>query len=288
MDLKDILKPSTIEEALRVKNSLEHGLFLAGGTDLIIKLSKKDINTEYLIDLNSIEDLKKITESDSYIEIGSMITFSELREDSIIKKYFNLLTECAETMGSPQIRNMATIGGNIVNAGPAADGVPCIMALDGVLFFKSLSKLRTTTCLEYFENYANEKIKDDELLIKILIPKKNILSGFYKLGKRNSLSIARLSTSITLNVENNIINNISIALGAVGRYPIRAKKIEDKAIGKNISWLFEEEPLIMLENEVIDSIKGRKTMPFKKEAIKGVYKNALRRALSLDENERVI
>lgn len=288
MDLKDILKPSTIEEALRVKSSLEHGLFLAGGTDLIIKLSKKDINTEYLIDLNSIEDLKKITESDSYIEIGSMITFSELREDSIIKKYFNLLTECVETMGSPQIRNMATIGGNIVNAGPAADGVPCIMALDGVLFFKSLSKLRTTTCLEYFENYANEKIKDDELLIKILIPKKNILSGFYKLGKRNSLSIARLSTSITLNVENNIINNISIALGAVGRYPIRAKKIEDKAIGKNISWLFEEEPLIMLENEVIDSIKGRKTMPFKKEAIKGVYKNALRRALSLDENERGI
>ncbi|SCK04362.1 Nicotinate dehydrogenase FAD-subunit [uncultured Clostridium sp.] len=288
MDLKDILKPSTIEEALRVKSSLEHGLFLAGGTDLIIKLSKKDINTEYLIDLNSIEDLKKITESDSYIEIGSMITFSELREDSIIKKYFNLLTECAETMGSPQIRNMATIGGNIVNAGPAADGVPCIMALDGVLVFKSLSKLRTTTCLEYFENYANEKIKDDELLIKILIPKKNILSSFYKLGKRNSLSIARLSTSITLNVENNIINNISIALGAVGRYPIRAKKIEDKAIGKNISWLFEEEPLIMLENEVIDSIKGRKTMPFKKEAIKGVYKNALRRALSLDENERGI
>lgn len=288
MDLRDILKPSTIEESLTLKSSLNNGLFLAGGTDLITKLNKKDINTEYLIDLNSIDNLKKITESDSYIEIGSMITFSKLRESSIIKKYFKILTDCAETMGSPQIRNMATIGGNIINAGPAADGVPCIMALDGILVFKSLNKLRTITCLEYFENYATEKIKADELLIKILIPKKNILSSFYKLGKRNSLSIARLSTSITLNVENNIINDISIALGAVGRYPFRAKKIEDKALGKNISWLFEEEPLIMLENEVIDSIKGRKTMPFKKEAIKGVYKSALRKALSLVENERMI
>ena len=177
MDLRDILKPSTIEESLTLKSSLNNGLFLAGGTDLITKLNKKDINTEYLIDLNSIDNLKKITESDSYIEIGSMITFSKLRESSIIKKYFKILTDCAETMGSPQIRNMATIGGNIINAGPAADGVPCIMALDGILVFKSLNKLRTITCLEYFENYATEKIKADELLIKILIPKKNILSS---------------------------------------------------------------------------------------------------------------
>ena len=85
MELKDIVKPSTIEEALALKNSLSTSSFLAGGTDLIIKLNKKDINTEYLIDLNSIDDLKNITENDSYIEIGSMTTFSKLRESLIIK-----------------------------------------------------------------------------------------------------------------------------------------------------------------------------------------------------------
>lgn len=288
MELKDIVKPSTIEEALALKNSLSTSSFLAGGTDLIIKLNKKDINTEYLIDLNSIDDLKNITENDSYIEIGSMTTFSKLRESLIIKKYFNSIIECAETMGSPQIRNMATIGGNIINAGPAADGIPSIMALNGILTFKSLDAVRTITCLDYFKNYSVERIKENELLTKILIPKKNILSGFYKLGKRNSLAIARLSTSIVLDTENDIIKNISISLGAVGRYPFRVEKIENLAKGKNVKWLFEDEVLMMLENEVVESIKGRKTVNFKKEAIKGVYKNALQRTLPLYKNEGMI
>lgn len=288
MELKDIVKPSTIEEALALKNSLSTISFLAGGTDLIIKLNKKDINTEYLIDLNSIDDLKNITENDSYIEIGSMNTFSKLRESLIIKKYFNSIIECAETMGSPQIRNMATIGGNIINAGPAADGIPCIMALNGILTFKSLDAVRNITCLDYFKNYSVERIKENELLTKILIPKKNILSGFYKLGKRNSLAIARLSTSIVLDTENDIIKNISISLGAVGRYPFRVEKIENLAKGKNVKWLFEDEVLMMLENEVVESIKGRKTVNFKKEAIKGVYKNALQRTLPLYKNEGMI
>ena len=126
------------------------------------------------------------------------------------------------------------------------------------------------------------------MLTKILIPKKNILSGFYKLGKRNSLAIARLSTSIVLDTENDIIKNISISLGAVGRYPFRVEKIENLAKGKNVKWLFEDEVLMMLENEVVESIKGRKTVNFKKEAIKGVYKNALQRTLPLYKNEGMI
>ena len=288
MELKDIVKPSTIEEALRLKKSLTTSLFLAGGTDLTLNIKKNEITTKYLIDLNVVDDLKIISENELYIEIGSMVTFSELRENLIIRKYLNSLVNCAETMGSPQIRNMATIGGNIINAGPAADGIPCIMALDGILTFKSLDKVRNITCVDYFKNYSAERIKANEVLTKILIPKKSILSGFYKLGKRNSLAIARLSTSIVLNIENDIIKDISISLGAVGRYPFRVEKTENLAKGKNISWLFDNEILTLLENEVVESIKGRKTMNFKKEAIKGVYKNALKMTLTLEKNERMI
>ena len=288
MELKDIVKPSTIEEALRLKKSLTTSLFLAGGTDLTLNIKKNEITTKYLIDLNVVDDLKIISENELYIEIGSMVTFSELRENLIIRKYLNSLVNCAETMGSPQIRNVATIGGNIINAGPAADGIPCIMALDGILTFKSLDKVRNITCVDYFKNYSAERIKANELLTKILIPKKSILSGFYKLGKRNSLAIARLSTSIVLNIENDIIKDISISLGAVGRYPFRVEKTENLAKGKNISWLFDNEILTLLENEVVESIKGRKTMNFKKEAIKGVYKNALKMTLTLEKNERMI
>lgn len=286
MELQDIVKPSTIEEALILKQYLTNSLFLAGGTDLILKIRKNEIATKYLIDLNIIDDLKVISINELYIEIGSMVTFSEIRENSIIKKYLNSLIECAQTMGSPQIRNMATIGGNIINASPSADAIPCIMALNGVLVFKSSHTVRNITCVDYFKNYSIEKVKENELLTKILIPKKNILSGFYKLGKRNSLAIARLSASIVLDKENDLIKNISIALGAVSRYPFRVNKIEDLSKDRSIAWLFEDEILTMLEYEVIESIKGRKTMNFKKEAIKGVYKNALQRTVALVKNER--
>lgn len=286
MELQDIVKPSTIEEALILKQYLTNSLFLAGGTDLILKIRKNEIATKYLIDLNIIDALKVISINELYIEIGSMVTFSEIRENSIIKKYLNSLIECAQTMGSPQIRNMATIGGNIINASPSADAIPCIMALNGVLVFKSSHTVRNITCVDYFKNYSIEKVKENELLTKILIPKKNILSGFYKLGKRNSLAIARLSASIVLDKENDLIKNISIALGAVSRYPFRVNKIEDLSKDRSIAWLFEDEILTMLEYEVIESIKGRKTMNFKKEAIKGVYKNALQRTVALVKNER--
>lgn len=281
MELKDIVNPSTIEEALMLKKSLTKSLFIAGGTDLILNIRNNKITTEYLIDLNRVDALKIISENEFYIEIGSMVTFEDLRENFIIKKHFNSLVNSAETMGSPQIRNMATIGGNIINAGPAADGIPCIMALNGILNFKSLDEDRNIACVDYFKNYQSERIKENELLTKILIPKKNILSGFYKLGKRNSLAIARLSTAIVLNRENDIIKNISISLGAVSRYPFRVEKIENIAKGRNVSWLFDDEILNLLENEVMESIKGRKTMNFKKEAIKGVYKNALKKTLNL-------
>lgn len=286
MELQDIVKPSTIEEALILKQYLTNSLFLAGGTDLILKIRKNEIATKYLIDLNIIDDLKVISINELYIEIGSMVTFSEIRENSIIKKYLNSLIECAQTMGSPQIRNMATIGGNIINASPSADAIPCIMALNGVLVFKSSHTVRNITCVDYFKNYSIEKVKENELLTKILIPKKSILSGFYKLGKRNSLAIARLSASIVLDKENDLIKNFSIALGAVSRYPFRVNKIEDLSKDRSIAWLFEDEILTMLEYEVIESIKGRKTMNFKKEAIKGVYKNALQRTVALVKNER--
>lgn len=279
MNIRDILKPSTIDEAKELKSNLNNSKYLAGGTDLVLNLRKDEISAEYLIDLRNINSLKKITQDEKYIAIGSMITFSMMKDSEIIKGRLKSLFECSSTMGSPQIRNMATIGGNIVNAGPAADGIPCIMALDGILVFESTNKIRKISCREYFEFYDINKAEDDELLTKILIPKKDMFSGFYKLGKRNSLSIARLSTAISLSVKEDKITSLSISLGAVSKYPLRISRLENEAVGKGIQWLFSEEPLTILEDEVYRSISGRKTMPFKKEAIKGVYKNALNNAL---------
>lgn len=272
----NFFKPNTIGETELLLDKYANSKLLAGGTDLILELKREKIKTENIIDMRRIAELKTIAEEKDKVILGSMVTFNQLLESSIIKNNFRSLSECAKSMGSPQIRNMATIGGNIINAGSAADIVPCIISLNGILVIESINGTRYISCENYFKNYSTEKIKDNELLMYINIPNKKEQSGYYKLGKRNSLAIARVSVAMSLKLKENIVENISICLGAVGRYPFKASEFEKQALGQNVEWLFTEEPLKLLENDVCESIKGRKTMPFKKEAIKGVYKEALR------------
>lgn len=279
MEMRGIFQPKTVEEAKTLMSEYPNSKLLAGGTDLVLGLRREEQSTQYLIDLGKISDLKAITEDAQEIALGSMVTFTQLRESELIKNNFNSLFECAKNMGSPQIRNAATIGGNIANAGSAADAIPCVMSLDGVLVIESINGIRRISCVDYFRDFSKEKIKSNEILTKIIIPKKNEKNGYYKLGKRNALAIARVSAALSLKLKGDIVESLSISLGAVGRYPFRAVELEKRAASKKLEWLFGEEALNILENEVYESIKGRKTMPFKKEAIKGVYKEALKIAL---------
>lgn len=277
--MHNYLKPNSIEDAKAMLDEYTNSKLLAGGTDLTLELKREKLTAENIIDLGRISELKTIADDADSITLGSMVTFTEVLGSSIIKNNFNSLIECAKNMGSPQIRNMATIGGNISNAGSAADVVPCVISLNGILEIESINGTRHISCEDYFKNYKTEKLRENEILIAVKIPKRNSLSGYYKLGKRNSLAIARVSAALSFVIDENRIKDISICLGAVGRYPFRASEFERQALGKNKEWLYTEEPLKLFENDVYESIKGRATMPFKKEAIKGVYKEALRTAL---------
>lgn len=279
MELLDFFQPSTIEEIKIIISENPNIRLLAGGTDLVLEIRRSKENIDYIMNLGNVAELKCISENEREVVLGSMTTFTDLLESNVIKNNFNSLIECSKHMGSPQIRNVATIGGNIVNAGSAADVIPCIMSLNGVLVIEALTDIRKISCEEYFRNYSTEKIKNHELLTKIIIPKNNSCSGYYKLGKRNALAIARISAAICLETLDGQVKNVNICLGAVGRYPFRLIELEKAAVDKEVNWLVSEEALRYIEHAVEESIKGRKTMPFKKEAIKGVFKNALSLAL---------
>lgn len=223
-----------------------------------------------------------IEEDENFICLGSMITFAELEENIKVRKYFNVLYECSKHMGSPQIRNVATIGGNVINAAPAADSIPCLISLDSEMIIESINGTRKIKVETYFKNYEKEKIKFDEILTKFIIPKKNNYSGYYKLGKRNSLAIARINVAVSLNVQDDIIKNISVAVGAAGRFPFKITQLENLLLNKNKANLLDNDVLNELENSVYNSIKGRSTADFKKEAVKGAYKHAINNALGIE------
>lgn len=274
-----IYSPKTIEEVKEYMKDHSNLKLLAGGTDLVLDFKRNKVKCESIVSLEKISDLKKIVDDKDEIYIGAMVTFSDLIENNIIKNYCNLLLNCSMSMGSPQIRNVATVGGNIANGGSAADIIPCIISLGGILLIESEEAIRRVSCEEYFENYKEERLKENEILTHIIIPKTQNISGYYKLGKRNSLAISRVSAAVNLEIKKDRICAINICLGAVGRYPFRAKELEERSLGKDIKWLYSEEALEYLESIVEKSIEGRKTMPFKREAIKGVFKRALDNAL---------
>ncbi len=274
-----IYSPKTIEEVKEYMKDHSNLKLLAGGTDLVLDFKRNKVKCESIVSLGKISDLKKIVDDEDEIYIGAMVTFSDLIENNIIKNYCNLLLNCSMSMGSPQIRNVATVGGNIANGGSAADIIPCIISLEGILLIESEEAIRRVSCEEYFENYKEERLKENEILTYIIIPKTQNISGYYKLGKRNSLAISRVSAAVNLEIKKDRICAINICLGAVGRYPFRVKELEERSLGKDIKWLYSEEALEYLESIVEKSIEGRKTMPFKREAIKGVFKRALDNAL---------
>lgn len=279
MEISAFLSPSSIAEATEMLKEHNNTKLLAGGTDLVLELRRDMLKPEYLISLNNIAELKNISEDKKNIYIGSMVTFSMLLDNKLIKDNINSFIQCCNNMGSPQIRNMATIGGNIANGGSAADIVPCIISLDGILEITSPYTKRRICCEEYFRNYATERIKENEILTSIIIPKTKGKSGYYKLGKRNSLAIARLSGAVCIALQNDVVTNVNLSLGAVSRFPFKVEGMKELTQGRNIKELFEQDILDYLEKTVEESIKGRKTMPFKKEAVKGVYKEALKSAL---------
>lgn len=282
MSIKEILMPSTFDEAKIMLSNHKNCSIIAGGTDLILDIKKNKKSPEYLLNINNINDLSKIREFSHHVILGSTTTFTDLLKSQTISKNYKCLADCASLMGSPQIRNIATLGGNISNAAPAADIIPCLLALDAVFNIEGFNSKRLINSIDYFNDYNTKKLKKNEILKEIILEKQKGKSGFYKLGKRNSLQIARISAAVYIESNNNIISKLSVALGAVGKTPFRLNEIENLCIGKDLSYLFHENILSILENKVYESINGRKTMPFKKEAVKGVYKEAIKKALEVN------
>lgn len=279
MDIEKSYFPNSMKEVLDLLYINKNAIILGGGTDLVLQLLRREKEAQVIVGLDKLEELKEIREEEDSIFIGSMVTFTTLAESNKIKNYFQNIYQCAKAMGSPQIRNMATAGGNIINAGSAADIIPCLMSLEGELIFSSFEGERRININRYFMNYSIEKIKAGEVLKGIMLHKAPTLKGFYKLGKRNSLAIARLSSSVSVEVSQGRVIDIKVALGAVGRFPIRAIEYEHWAVDKNLEELVSEEGMLLLSKAVENSIPGRKTLSFKREAVKGVFKEAYGRAL---------
>jgi len=235
----EILSPDSIKEVVAIlsKKNVSTKL-LAGGTDIIPGFqidSKRFHGIECLIDLAGVDELKMISESDHEVTIGPACSFTEIIRNKIVTDNFPLLSEAANTIGNPQIRNRATIAGNFINNAPCADSVPPLLVYDALLEISSGEAIRRTSLEETLLIPYETSILPNEIVTKIIIPKKrkNYYGTFYKLGRRRGVAISRITLAVLLLIENNKIKNMKIASGAVTPIGLRLRELEESCIGKS-------------------------------------------------------
>jgi CO/xanthine dehydrogenase FAD-binding subunit len=215
----EYFSPKNVVETCALLKEFENDAqILAGGTDVLIELRKSSVKPpRAIIDINRLNELKGITETESEIIIKPLTTHTELGSSSSIKKHARLLHIAAHVIGSPQIRNRGTIGGNIMNAAACADTVPPLMALDATVKLLSVNGERIVPIIDFFiKPYQTIAIKN-ELLMEIRFPKllDSMKSMFLKLGRRNALAISRLSVAAILRKsDSGLIQEVRIVPGA--------------------------------------------------------------------------
>ena len=208
---------------------------LAGGTDLYVLMETRMKTPRCVIHVANVPELR-VAEEDGEISIGAALTHSEIARLGETAD-FDCLRAGAGAIGSPQIRNAGTIGGNLANASPAADLYPPLMVLDASAELKSRSGSREVAVDEFVAGPGITTLRPDEVIsaIKFRRPAGEYYSGFAKVGLRNALAISVANAAIVASLKDGRFDHVRIACGAVAPRPIRMRKVEDLLAGQEPS-----------------------------------------------------
>ena len=258
----EVYSPKTLEEALEILHMEKDKVkVIAGGTDLIIQMKDGIIPRKNLLNIYSIEELRYIRLDDGNIRIGALTTFTDIANSALVRNYAKVLAEAAGTVGSIQIMNKATIGGNLVNASPAADSIPPLYVLDAVLVLSSVEGIREIPILDFYKGYKRLDLRDNELLteIKLRIMSEDEDGVFLKHGLRLGDAISVVNAAILVKWSNDgKFKDVKIAMGAVAPTVVRARSCEEALIGKKLddSTIWDAARKVIDDISPIDDIRG--------------------------------
>jgi|TARA_Y200000002_G_scaffold1519_1_gene1536 CO/xanthine dehydrogenase FAD-binding subunit len=259
-------RPDKINDAL-YSLSKEKLTIAAGCTDLLPSTQQENLGNN-ILDISGIKSLRHISFENGFRKIGSGVTWTDLVENNELPKCYDMLKECSLQIGSKQIQNLGTIGGNLCNASPAADGVPCLLSLDASIELLSVNGKRVLKLEDFIKGSRKTELQNNEILSAILIPKEAEIgrSSFLKLGARKYLVISIAMIACKLNLKKDVISEITISVGSCSAVAKRIKSLENLLIGKSIK---DELTTIILnynyENYLspINDIRGTNTYRFK-------------------------
>jgi carbon-monoxide dehydrogenase medium subunit len=252
----EYFSPPNISEALSLLDQYkERAKLLAGGTDLLVQIKKGDLQSRYLIDLKRIPGLAEIQwRKNRGLCLGAMTTISEIESSGVVRENLPILSEVAKTIGSVQIRNRGTIGGNICRAAPSADFVPILMAMNAKLRIVGQRGERMVSLEDFFVGPGKTILRHDEMLSEIEVPNPSGPWGsvYLRHTPRQTMDLAAVGVAVLigLNDMDNTCRDLKITLASVAPTPMRAKEAEIVLRGKRMSGPLIEESAKIAAGEI--------------------------------------
>jgi CO/xanthine dehydrogenase FAD-binding subunit len=257
----DLIAPTTLDAILQIlSDSPDRYTPIAGGTELMVALGAGRLQSKKLISLWNLEELRFIEVTPDAIIIGSGSTFTDIRNHPVIANEFSVLAQAASWTGSIANQNRGTLGGNIVNASPAADSPPALLAYDAEVTLVSTRGPRTLPYRDFHLAYKETALEPDELLHSITISRnlKGYKAYIRKVGTRNAQAISKIAIAALARTKKGHIEDIRIGAASVREYPARLTATERSLIGKAITpeTIAAARAVLLTEVRPIDDIRS--------------------------------
>lgn len=263
-------KPFMLSEALRLKKENSNAIIINGSTDVALRQSKKKELLSEIIDISDVNELKNFHEDENNFYFGAGLSMEQVRKYSEIN--LSALENILTIFGSLQIRNIATIGGNVGSASPIGDSLPVLFAYHAKIKLESENSERIIPIEEFIKGYRQTDINADELITEIIIPrpnKKQIIKS-YKISKRKNLDISTVSGAFHLELENDFVSEITLAYGGMAAFTKRASNAENFLKGKKWSTENVEPAMKIIEEEFAPISDARADADYRKITSKNI------------------
>jgi CO/xanthine dehydrogenase FAD-binding subunit len=258
-----LISPATLGEALDLI-AQDNGAWkaFAGGTDLMVMLEAGKLPHKNYVNIWNLEELRGIEVTDSHVLLGALTTYTDVQSHKVLREEFPMLCQAASETGGLAIQNRGTLGGNIVNASPAADSPPALLAYDAEVELASVSGWRWVPYHSFHTGYKEMNIRPDELLARIRLPRTtNGLKQYYrKVGTRKAQAISKVCLAAVARMNGETIEDIRIAFGSVAPIPLRCVRAESALQGQKLDRDLVEKGKVELAREIvpIDDIRSTK------------------------------
>ena len=279
MDQRACFTPKSVKEAIALLS--DHGEkaeVIAGGTDLLVRMKRGDAFPDYLINMEGLKELEYIRYDEKKgLRIGARTPIHEIVESPLLEDKFDIIAQAARTLGTPTIRRQATIGGNLCNAAPSADMAPALIVLGAQLKIEGSEGQKVMAVEDFFIGPGETKLKRNEILTEIKVPDPipSSRAVYLKQTQTQGAGLALVGVAAMIVMENDVITDVKMSLGAVAPTPIRAKKAEATLKGKkqDDSLLETCAEAALQESSPIDDV--RSSADYRKKLIKVLVKRAL-------------